>query len=44
MVVADFLEQYRGERIKVTLSKKNIAELINGKMLNGFKVDIEVEE
>ena len=44
MVVADFLESYRGERVKVTLSKKNIAELLNNKMLHGFKVDIEVEE
>ena len=44
MVIADFLEQYRGENIKVTLSKKNLSELLNGKMLQGFKVSIEVVE
>ena len=44
MVVPDILESYRGERVKVTLSKKNLSELLNGKMLHGFKVDIEVEE
>ena len=44
IVAADFLEQYRGEKVKVSLSKKNISELLNGKMLQGFKVSIELEE
>lgn len=44
MVAADFLEQYRGEKVKVTLTKKNLSELLNGKMLQGFKVSVEVQD
>lgn len=42
----DIREIYKGEKIEVKLTKKNISQLKNGKILEGFKVSIglEVEE
>lgn len=37
-------EKYKGERVLVSLTKKEISQIKNGKIINGHKVDVEMEE
>lgn len=41
---SDFREIYEGEKVIIKLTKQNISQLLNGKILEGFKTKIGLEE
>ena len=43
-MAVDIREVYEGEMINIKLSKKNISQLLNGKILEGFKTKIGMED
>lgn len=44
--MVDYREVYEGEIINIKLTKENISQLLNGKIIEGFKTRIgkEIEE
>ncbi len=43
-MAVDIREVYEGEIINIKLTKQNISQLLNGKILEGFKTRIGLEE